>query len=84
MAITESSYYCKTHKLFCVLGDFYASGMQDTEVTKSLQMDGEATLFWGSIASKQKTKHRSLAFSCDLSRVPTECSDIFAVGVYNV
>ena len=23
-------------KLFCVVGDFYASGMQDAEVTKSL------------------------------------------------
>ena len=24
------------HELFCVFGDFYASGMQDTEVTQSL------------------------------------------------
>ena len=24
------------HKLFCVSGDFYASGMEDAEVTKSL------------------------------------------------
>ena len=24
------------HELFCVFGDFYVSGMQDAEVTKSL------------------------------------------------
>ena len=24
------------HELFCIFGDFYASGMQDAEVTKSL------------------------------------------------
>ena len=26
------------HELVCVFGDFYASGMQDTEVTKSLTL----------------------------------------------
>ena len=26
------------HGLFCVFGDFYASGMQDTEVKKSLTL----------------------------------------------
>ena len=27
------------HKLFCVFGDFYASGTQDAEVTKSLRQE---------------------------------------------
>ena len=28
------------HELFCVFGDFYGSGTQDTEVTKSLKAIG--------------------------------------------
>ena len=38
------------HKLFCVFGDFYASGTQDAEVTKSLQgnvvITFEIMIFW--------------------------------------
>ena len=38
------------HKLFCVFGDFYASGTQDAEVTKSLPgnvvITFEIMIFW--------------------------------------
>ena len=32
------------HESFCVFGDFYASGMQDVEETKSLKQYGKTTL----------------------------------------
>ena len=39
-SIVRSIDRCKTHatNYFCVLGDFCASGMQDAEVTKSLNL----------------------------------------------
>ena len=40
------------HKLFCVFEDFYASGTQDTEVTKSLIVED----FKGSMA-KHLVRH---------------------------
>ena len=32
LCVLQNAYY----ELFCVIGDFYESGMQDSEVTKSL------------------------------------------------
>ena len=29
------------HELFCMFGGFYASGMHDAEITKSLKHDGD-------------------------------------------
>ena len=41
---------CKaSHELFCVLEDFYASGMQDAEAAKSLLLYYYYLFFWRNI-----------------------------------
>ena len=40
--ITQTGYSTESiFRLFCIFGDFYASGMQDAEVTKSLMTHDE-------------------------------------------
>ena len=49
-------------ELFRIFGDFYASGMQDTEVTKSLQRGGENQ---EKDIPEMGIKINALVFSCE-------------------
>ena len=65
------------HELFCVFGDFYASGRQDAEITKSL---GEA--YWSDFVNFhciQLSLVRSMCFIFEIVKVTCLVHRIFDI-----